>query len=390
MKVCYFTLGGRGGSDKALIDILVPLRRYYGINPFVICDRRDLIPYLEAQNIDYLNFKFKWAIYPVHDKLVDKILFIPRIIHDFYVRHKNVNDLCRIVANDIKPDIIHTNVGVINIGYKISRKLSIPHIWHLREYQSLDHNMHYVGGHKTLKKCLKKNQFNIGITKQLFQYFELSFPSVQIYDGVREERHWNGVFPHYSPVFLFVGFLYEGKGIDEVLSAYNDYVRQGGVNKLYIAGALSETNGFHKKIKQYVIDNKLDGVKFLGFRDDIDKIMESCAAVIVASRFEAFGRVTAEAMFNKTLVIGKDTAGTKEQFDNVDAMAGAEVSLRYQGGKELTQCLFKVDNMSIEERKQLIKAGFDTVNELYTNEKSAAQVYEYYKRVIDYGRNRNS
>ena len=55
MKVCYFTLGGRGGSDKALIDILVPLRRYYGINPFVICDRRDLIPYLEAQNIDYLN-----------------------------------------------------------------------------------------------------------------------------------------------------------------------------------------------------------------------------------------------------------------------------------------------------------------------------------------------
>lgn len=39
-------------------------------------------------------------------------------------------------------------------------------------------------------------------------------------------------------------------------------------------------------------------------------------ALIVPSPFEAFGLITAEAMFNKCLVIGRDTAGTKEQFDN--------------------------------------------------------------------------
>lgn len=44
--------------------------------------------------------------------------------------------------------------------------------------------------------------------------------------------------------------------------------------------------------------------------------MNRATALIVPSPFEAFGLITAEAMFNKCLVIGKDTAGTKEQFDN--------------------------------------------------------------------------
>lgn len=45
--------------------------------------------------------------------------------------------------------------------------------------------------------------------------------------------------------------------------------------------------------------------------------MNRATALIVPSPFEAFGLITAEAMFNKCLVIGKDTAGTKNNLTMV-------------------------------------------------------------------------
>ena len=38
------------------------------------------------------------------------------------------------------PDIIHTNTGVIHEGLKVAKRLKIPHVWHLREYQDKDFN----------------------------------------------------------------------------------------------------------------------------------------------------------------------------------------------------------------------------------------------------------
>ena len=38
---------------------------------------------------------------------------------------------------EVKPNIIHSNVGPIDIGYKAAKKLRIPHVWHIREYQDL-------------------------------------------------------------------------------------------------------------------------------------------------------------------------------------------------------------------------------------------------------------
>lgn len=384
MKILYIALGGKGGSDKALIDILSILTKDYDIEPLVICGRKDLIPELERIGVKSLFYDFEWALCPPNTTLKDKILYVPRRLKACLRRRRDVYAL-KTIVKEFQPYIIHTNIGVVNLGYLLGKKMRIPHIWHIREYQILDHDMHYIGGLKIFRRVLRLNKFNIGITKDLYRYFRMENPSVQIYDGVRSFRP-NSIAMLQKPrnYFLFAGFIYQGKGLDELLFAYKEYCDRGGANNLFILGTFNEYNSFHQWVKQYIEKNNLDGVKLLGFRDDVDELMSHSVAVIVPSRFEAFGRVACEGMFNKTLVIGKDTGGTKEQFDNVDEYVGDPISLRYSTEHELVDRMFESENMSIKRRSEIIELSFRLVNSLYTNEISAAHVYEYYTYVLNY------
>ena len=43
-------------------------------------------------------------------------------------------ELTKIIIRE-KPNLIHTNVGVVQEGFHVAKAMGIPHIWHLREYQ---------------------------------------------------------------------------------------------------------------------------------------------------------------------------------------------------------------------------------------------------------------
>lgn len=81
-------------------------------------------------------------------------------------------------------------------------------------------------------------------------------------------------------------------------------------------------------------------------------------------------------------MIGKNTSGTREQFDNLDEYVGKKISLRYQTEVELVERMFEVENLSSELRFEIVEKSFEVVNSLYSNETSASQVYEYYKTVL--------
>ena len=381
MKVLYIALGGKGGSDKALVDLLSILVNQYDIEPLVICGRQELRSALEKIGVQSLFYDFEWALCPPSQTLKDKILYLPRYIKQIFKRKKNVVTIAQ-VAKEFVPALISTNVGVVNLGYSLGKQMGIPHVWHIREYQLLDHDMHYVGGIKHFKRLLEKNKFNIAITKGLYEYFEMLYPAVHIYDGVRNHRTQVSSQPPQN-YFIFAGFLYKGKGLDELLPAYKAYCDSGGGCELYILGSWNRENPFHRWIQQYISDNGLKKARLLGFRNDVDELMSRSLAVIVPSRFEAFGRVTCEAMYNKTLVIGKNTAGTKEQFDNLDDYVGKSISFRYQTEEELVDKMFEVEKIGPELRSEIVEKQFELVNELYSNEKSASKVYEYYKTVIE-------
>lgn len=381
MKILYFALGGRGGSDKALTDLLSVLCRDYDVEPLVVCSMSGIIPDLQRLNIPYIQYSFEWALCPLTNTLKDRVLYFPRRLKAMLKRKFDQHRLQKLIE-EFHPDIIHSNVGVINIGCYLGIETGIPHIWHLREYQTLDHGMHYIWGIGNLKNYLRKNKYNIGITKGIYDFFELRKPGIQIYDGVRPKRE-SLTIKNPKGYFIFAGFLFAGKGIDDLLHAYKKYIDMGGNSGLYILGKFDETNRFHQSLKRFVDEKELDGVKFLGFREDVDALMSESTAVIVSSQFEAFGRVACEAMFNGALVIGKNTAGTKEQFDNLDEFAGENIAFRYNTEDELVKRMFEADNISLSKRANMLKTQFELVNKLYTNEESASKVYKYYQEIVN-------
>lgn len=76
--------------------------------------------------------------------------------------------------------------------------------------------------------------------------------------------------------------------------------------------------------------------------------MYNAAVFVVPSRNEGFGFITAEAMFNGTIVIGKNTGGTKEQMDNGKENTKSEIAFRYINLQNLTDLLFKAQNLTYE------------------------------------------
>lgn len=124
-------------------------------------------------------------------------------------------------------------------------------------------------------------------------------------------------------------------------------------------------------------------VLFLGYRKDVYKLMEEATALVVSSRFEGFGFITVEAMYNHCLVIGKNTAGTKEQFDVGRALTGHEIGIRYDKDDELIDCLERATQLSEGERLKIINRAYETVKKSYTIDTHFENVMNFYKRVIN-------
>ena len=131
-----------------------------------------------------------------------------------------------------------------------------------------------------------------------------------IYNGIykKNQTRFNS---EKSKYFLFVGRLEFIKGIEQVLEAFFEFARTNYDYKLKIAGDGDEQYKalLLKKVNTIGFSERID---FLEFKDNIDELMANATALIVASSYEGFGRVTAEAMFNGCLVVGLNSGGTKE------------------------------------------------------------------------------
>lgn len=116
-------------------------------------------------------------------------------------------------------------------------------------------------------------------------------------------------------VIASVGTL--GKGINKGMNYCIDamsILRQKHKNiKLIIVGDGELRGELEKQVK----DLKLEGVvKFLGFRRDIDLILNATDIFVLASVFEPFGIALIEAMSMEKPVIGSDSGGIPEIIEN--------------------------------------------------------------------------
>lgn len=117
-------------------------------------------------------------------------------------------------------------------------------------------------------------------------------------------------------------------------------------------------------------------------RKDIYSLMKDAMALIVPSYWEGFGFITTEAMFNGCLVIGRNTSGTKEQFDNGLDRHKKEIALRFNTQKELENHMKDIATNGIESYFPIIDLAKETVLALYTIEDYTKTVYDYYREIV--------
>lgn len=373
MKVLYIANGGIGGANQSLLSTIKYLKPY-GVIPEVVVPSDYAADVFRAVcNVHIV--KNRYHLWPSARGPINLLLFFPRLVVyavENFIASKKIIKICR----DFSPDIIHTNVGVSELGFKISKKLRIPHLWHIREYGY--ENFAFFPTRKS--HIAKLNAGNtITVTKSLATYFSLK-SNKAIYDGVYSSLYATDFKPkqHY---FLYVGQISAGKGVDCLVNTFIKFCKIDPKYKLYLAGQGSEQYVNH--LKNVVECNNLsDRIIFLGQRSDVASLMAEAKALVVSSLVEGLGRITIEAMFNNCLVVGRNNTGTKEQFDNGLNVTQKEIGLRFNDGDDLLETLSRVANMSDCQIKEITDLAHSVVYKFYTLEENANEIYNYYLKII--------
>ena len=282
------------------------------------------------------------------------------------------------VIDDFKPDIVHLNVGPLDLSLDECIARGIPHIWHQREFQS--GMTFWPSERKFRRKILKEGNWNIAITRCVADYWNLRDCDGVIYDGVQMAQDVN---PGYigDRYFLFVGRVERNKGLMELLRAFRRYRRSGGDAVLKVAGRSSAMYGL--LCRSYIRLHSLNPyVEFLGPCDDVLQLMRGALALVVASRTEGFGLTAVEAMSQGCVVVGNDTTGMKEQFDRGKEITGDEIGFRYRGVSELTRALELVSSENMDFSAIRERARQVVFNE-YPVSKMVGNVEEFYLKILN-------
>ncbi len=386
MNIAYIlhSTEANGGATRAFLNMLDGLM-LYGIKPFVVVPDRDGVWFeLQNRHIPILVVTYRSAAYPFFQTMQQKVLFFPRLVARIVANRKATTALATWLKENAI-DIVHSNTGVVRIGYDAAQKVGIPHIYHIREFADLL-GYHYFPKRTSFFKQLNSTKsYNICITKAVQHHYHLNGRGIRsrvIYDGVLSEM---SVMPASSEknYFLFAGRIQPPKGLRELLEAYSSYIsKEEHPLHLKVAGSNGD-NDYYQSLLTFMKDNGLtDYVELLGNRDDIAALMREARALIISSQFEGFGFCMPEAMQQGCLCIGRNTSGTKEQLDNALEMTGREIALRYETTEQLAQLLSEVACHPASDYNSYTHKAFEVVNQLYTKENHSQKVYQFYKDIL--------
>lgn len=273
-----------------------------------------------------------------------------------------------------KPDIIHTNTGIVHEGVKVAKKLRIPHVWHLREYQNKDFNWVAFPCFSAYYRMLR-NSYVIAITYDIKAHFGLlDFPySRTIYNGVFKASEANFLYPK-EKYFLCASRVSPEKGHLDIIRAFALFLRKHVDYKLVIAGFGNESY-----IAQCVdLAKKLGcekNVLFSGYVEDVRPLMDNATALVVASYNEGFGRMSAEACFRGCLLIGRNTGGTKEIMDSVGGFPFLTID-------DLLRQMLAVVALEKSEYQRIALSVQKKAVQLYSEEEYVEHVLSFYKEIL--------
>lgn len=311
------------GASQSLLNWIDGIYEKENIYNFIFVlpsNKGELYNELRLRDCEVITYKYYSPIWKYNKKTLSVyIKNIVRILLSYVVNPitlTKLKNLCK--KRRIK--IIHSNSLAVLIGAQLSEKTKIPHVWHVREYMEEDHMLKMCCTSNNIKKYYE-NSYSIFISNAIKQKYDTLFldnKKTVIYNEVKYDKEYkkerkfmeDGVCN-----IIIAGKISRNKGQKEAILAIDELNKKGIKCILYICGE----GEYQQELQALVDKNRIENVKFLGFRNDLKELRKKMDIALVCSKSEAFGRVTVEAMYYENLVIGANTAATVEIIkDNVN------------------------------------------------------------------------
>ncbi len=375
MKVLYIVHSTMcGGATISFLNMILGLKNQ-GVSPIVVSpdigENEQFDKTLKDNNIPHYKICIVSSYLPIV-KFDNIFHWINRFVTIPIKKRRSMRQLREVIRKEA-PVIIHTNTGVVHEGYKVARNLGLPHVWHLREYQTLDFHWYILPSASRFRKMLKQS-YVVTISDGIRSYFGLTdSPNAHtIYNGIYKQNDIRFNYPK-SNYFLCASRISPVKGHDDVIEAFALFVKDYPNYRLKILGDGKEDYVRHLK-KKTILLGCADKVDFIGMKYDVREWMSNAKSLIVASKFEGFGRMTAESAFCGTLVIGRNTGGTSEIINKIGGLLFDDISgLRKQ--------MVTLTSLSEEEYSKMVLSAQKTAADLYSIENNVIQIKMLYESI---------
>ncbi len=324
---------------------------------------------LEALEIPYHEIRLAENLYPHKD-----IKYPLRVLNLLRRKRNSARDLLHIALR-YKPDIIHTNSGVIIEGYEVANKLNIPHVWHLREYQDKDFSWETFPSKSYFIRKLH-HSYVVTITDDIRRHFNLleDKSALTIHNGVCHISDQVAFTEKKDKYFLCASRISDEKGYDDVIKVFSKFYINHSDYRLVILGEGDKQyiESLRNKAKALGCSSAID---WLGYKSNVMPYMQRATALIVASHFEGFGRMTAEACFAGCLVVGRNSGGTKEILSETGGYL-------FDDNQGFLKALNDVVLLSKEEYKKKALFAQKKAQELYSIEGNVEKIYNFYQKIL--------
>lgn len=252
------------------------------------------------------------------------------------------------LIRSLNPKLIYSNSSVVYYGHFIAKALSIPHIWHLREFGNLDYHLLPDFGLNFQRRIINKSNHVIAISKAIATHYHLKQNnSCVIYNGVTKNSDSFKTNNFDRPLkFGLVGLISPYKNQLKAVIAFHQFnknLKQG--SHLYIIGGVGD-GIYLEEIKNYIDNHQLNSqVTIVGHVNSSAEIYALFDILINPSMYEGFGRVTVEAMVYGKIPIGLRHSGTQEIIEH------GVTGFLYDTDTELTELMLDANNDRNELRR---------------------------------------
>jgi glycosyltransferase involved in cell wall biosynthesis len=221
--------------------------------------------------------------------------------------------------------VVYSNSIMAGLTKSVAAKMRLPLVFHVREFGDLDYGMLPDFGWWEINARLNRCRAVVYISQALHNYYQSRG------QGDRPERRveviYNGACPR-SHVTAFreaalrrntedkqntrlgsIGALHPTKGHDLCIRGFAQARAKIPGLKLSIAGTGQELEQLRELCDSLNVSRD---VEFLGYVEDVWDFYKRIDILLVASEYEAMGRVTAEGMAATLPIIGRNSGATAE------------------------------------------------------------------------------